>query len=73
MVSSVKGLVPDGFIYLRATPETCMRRMGLRQGLLPSAAAGSCVCAWSSQSAYLCGLGLPANLLPTCRQAQAHW
>lgn len=30
VVSSLKGLVPDGFIYLHASPETCMRRMSLR-------------------------------------------
>ena len=30
VVSSLKGLVPDGFIYLHATPETCMRRMASR-------------------------------------------
>lgn len=26
-VSCLPGLVPDGFIYLRATPDTCLRRM----------------------------------------------
>lgn len=30
VVRSLKGLVPDGFIYLHATPETCMRRMASR-------------------------------------------
>ena len=30
LVSSFKGLVPDGFIYLAASPETCMRRLALR-------------------------------------------
>ena len=29
-MSSLKGLIPDGFIYLAASPETCMRRMMLR-------------------------------------------
>ena len=33
VVSSLKGLVPDGFIYLHATPETCMRRMASRCAL----------------------------------------
>ena len=30
MISSLNGLVPDGFIYLAASPETCMRRMTSR-------------------------------------------
>ncbi|CAK0784012.1 hypothetical protein CVIRNUC_007215 [Coccomyxa viridis] len=30
MVSSLSGLIPDGFIYLAASPETCMRRMTSR-------------------------------------------
>ncbi len=30
MVSQLQGLVPDGFIYLAASPETCMRRMSAR-------------------------------------------
>ena len=30
VVSAYKGLIPDGFIYLAASPETCMRRMKLR-------------------------------------------
>ncbi|KAK3033623.1 hypothetical protein RJ639_033748 [Escallonia herrerae] len=31
VVSSLPGLVPDGFIYLRATPDTCHKRMLLRK------------------------------------------
>ncbi|KAF3331941.1 Deoxycytidine kinase [Carex littledalei] len=31
VVSSMPGLVPDGFIYLRATPDTCHRRMQHRK------------------------------------------
>ncbi|KAL8459665.1 hypothetical protein ACS0TY_036960 [Phlomoides rotata] len=31
VVSSLPGLVPDGFIYLRATPDTCHKRMMLRK------------------------------------------
>ena len=27
IVSSLPGLVPDGFIYLRADPETCYKRL----------------------------------------------
>ena len=30
MVSSLSGIIPDGFIYLAASPETCMRRMTSR-------------------------------------------
>ncbi|KAK9902878.1 hypothetical protein WJX75_009597 [Coccomyxa subellipsoidea] len=30
VVSQLQGLVPDGFIYLAASPETCMRRMSAR-------------------------------------------
>lgn len=29
-MSQLQGLVPDGFIYLAASPETCMRRMSAR-------------------------------------------
>ncbi|KAL9274703.1 Deoxycytidine kinase-like protein, partial [Drosera capensis] len=31
MVSALPGLIPDGFIYLRATPDTCHKRMMLRK------------------------------------------
>uniref|UniRef100_A0A0E0LJ30 Deoxynucleoside kinase domain-containing protein n=1 Tax=Oryza punctata TaxID=4537 RepID=A0A0E0LJ30_ORYPU len=31
VLSSLPGLVPDGFIYLRATPDTCHKRMMLRK------------------------------------------
>eukprot|EP00252_Welwitschia_mirabilis_P002770 TRINITY_DN12751_c0_g1_i1.p1 TRINITY_DN12751_c0_g1~~TRINITY_DN12751_c0_g1_i1.p1 ORF type:complete len:556 (+),score=88.72 TRINITY_DN12751_c0_g1_i1:234-1901(+) len=31
VVSALPGLVPDGFIYLRASPDTCHKRMHLRQ------------------------------------------
>ncbi|KAM7507595.1 hypothetical protein LguiA_018048 [Lonicera macranthoides] len=31
VVSSLPGLIPDGFIYLRATPDTCHKRMLLRK------------------------------------------
>ncbi|KAI5356022.1 Hypothetical predicted protein [Prunus dulcis] len=31
VVSSLPGLIPDGFIYLRASPDTCHKRMKLRQ------------------------------------------
>ncbi|XP_059631943.1 uncharacterized protein LOC132274636 isoform X2 [Cornus florida] len=31
VVSSLPGLIPDGFIYLRASPDTCHRRMMLRK------------------------------------------
>ncbi|KAK9110039.1 hypothetical protein Sjap_018099 [Stephania japonica] len=31
VVSSLPGLIPDGFIYLRATPDTCHKRMMLRK------------------------------------------
>nr|XP_017178807.1 uncharacterized protein LOC103401315 isoform X2 [Malus domestica] len=31
VVSSLPGLVPDGFIYLRASPDTCHQRMKLRK------------------------------------------
>ncbi|KAL3845637.1 hypothetical protein ACJIZ3_003040 [Penstemon smallii] len=31
VVSSLPGLVPDGFIYLRASPDTCHKRMMLRK------------------------------------------
>ena len=30
VLSSLPGLIPDGFIYLRATPDTCHKRMMLR-------------------------------------------
>lgn len=30
VLSSFEGLVPDGFIYLAASPETCLRRLTLR-------------------------------------------
>lgn len=30
VVSSLPGLIPDGFIYLRATPDTCHKRLLLR-------------------------------------------
>ena len=30
VLSSLPGLIPDGFIYLRATPDTCHRSMMLR-------------------------------------------
>ncbi|MCO5554389.1 hypothetical protein L7F22_007919 [Adiantum nelumboides] len=29
-ISALPGLVPDGFIYLRASPDTCLRRLHLR-------------------------------------------
>ncbi|XP_008781551.2 uncharacterized protein LOC103701312 [Phoenix dactylifera] len=31
VVSCLPGLIPDGFIYLRASPDTCHKRMMLRQ------------------------------------------
>ena len=31
VVSILPGLVPDGFIYLRASPDTCHRRLQLRK------------------------------------------
>lgn len=31
VVSSLPGLIPDGFIYLRASPDTCLKRMKLRK------------------------------------------
>ncbi|KAF8404238.1 hypothetical protein HHK36_009120 [Tetracentron sinense] len=31
VVSSMPGLIPDGFIYLRASPDTCHKRMQLRK------------------------------------------
>ncbi|KAL2503454.1 P-loop containing nucleoside triphosphate hydrolase superfamily protein [Abeliophyllum distichum] len=31
VVSSFPGLIPDGFIYLRASPDTCHKRMFLRK------------------------------------------
>ncbi|WCJ44257.1 P-loop containing nucleoside triphosphate hydrolases superfamily protein [Euphorbia peplus] len=31
VVSVLPGLIPDGFIYLRATPDTCHKRMQLRR------------------------------------------
>lgn len=31
VVSCLPGLIPDGFIYLRATPDTCHKRMKLRK------------------------------------------
>jgi thymidylate kinase len=31
VVSALPGLVPDGFIYLRASPDTCHRRMLMRK------------------------------------------
>lgn len=31
VVSCLPGLIPDGFIYLRASPDTCMKRMQLRK------------------------------------------
>lgn len=31
VVSCLPGLIPDGFIYLRASPDTCMKRMKLRK------------------------------------------
>ncbi|KAL0360057.1 UNVERIFIED_CONTAM: Deoxycytidine kinase [Sesamum radiatum] len=31
VVSSLPGLIPDGFIYLRASPDTCHKRMMLRK------------------------------------------
>ena len=31
VVSVLPGLVPDGFIYLRASPDTCHRRLQLRK------------------------------------------
>ncbi|CAN4081443.1 unnamed protein product [Withania somnifera] len=31
VVSTLPGLIPDGFIYLRASPDTCHRRMMLRK------------------------------------------
>ncbi|XP_061369112.1 uncharacterized protein LOC133311988 isoform X1 [Gastrolobium bilobum] len=31
VVSSLPGLIPDGFIYLRASPDTCHKRMKLRK------------------------------------------
>ena len=36
VVSTLQGLVPDGFIYLHATPETCMRRLTSRRVRLPA-------------------------------------
>lgn len=31
VVSCLPGLIPDGFIYLRASPDTCHKRMMLRK------------------------------------------
>ncbi|KAI4324193.1 hypothetical protein L6164_023750 [Bauhinia variegata] len=31
VVSSLPGLIPDGFIYLRASPDTCHKRMKIRK------------------------------------------
>ena len=31
VVSCLPGLIPDGFIYLRASPDTCHKRMMLRR------------------------------------------
>lgn len=31
VVSSLPGLIPDGFIYLRASPDTCHKRMKSRK------------------------------------------
>ncbi|GJW03516.1 deoxynucleoside kinase [Tanacetum coccineum] len=31
VVSSLPGLIPDAFIYLRASPDTCHKRMMLRK------------------------------------------
>ena len=31
VLSSLPGLIPDGFIYLRASPDTCHKRMKLRR------------------------------------------
>ncbi|EYU28229.1 hypothetical protein ABFS82_14G319600 [Erythranthe guttata] len=31
VISSLPGLIPDGFIYLRASPDTCHKRMMLRK------------------------------------------
>jgi hypothetical protein len=31
VVSTLPGLIPDGFIYLRASPDTCHQRMKLRK------------------------------------------
>lgn len=31
VVSCLPGLIPDGFIYLRASPDTCHKRMKLRK------------------------------------------
>lgn len=31
VVSTLPGLIPDGFIYLRASPDTCHKRMMLRK------------------------------------------
>jgi deoxyadenosine/deoxycytidine kinase len=31
VVSCLPGLIPDGFIYLRASPDTCHQRMQLRK------------------------------------------
>ncbi|KAJ7982754.1 Deoxycytidine kinase [Quillaja saponaria] len=31
VVSFLRGLIPDGFIYLRASPDTCHKRMKLRR------------------------------------------
>lgn len=31
VVSSLPGLIPDGFIYLRASPDTCHKRMMMRK------------------------------------------
>ena len=30
MVAQLPGVVPDGFVYLHASPETCARRMASR-------------------------------------------
>lgn len=30
LLREVPGLIPDGFIYLRADPSTCLRRLNLR-------------------------------------------
>ena len=63
MVSSLQGLVPDGFIYLHATPETCLRRLTSRCARDAPWHASSllllarCACLWELSSA-LHGKGL---------------
>jgi len=47
IVSALPTIVPDGFIYLKSTPETCMRRLLLRsraeESTVPSSLNNTCL------------------------------